>query len=162
MDYGRILEALREASAFDLYRLRWAIDRELDDPRWIATVRQRVHPGQALTFFDERDNRLRSGVLLECRRKQAVVLDRESGQRWLISYAALNVEQADAHIRERAGQGLGRHEVQAGETVGFQDREGRPRTGKVLRLNDKTVTLECDQQRWRVSYGLLYRLIETS
>ena len=125
-----------------------------------AAVRRRLHVGQALTFFDERDNGLRPGVLLECRRKQAVVLDQQSGQRWLISYAALNVDRADVDIRERAAQGLGRHEVRVGEVVGFQDREGHTRTGQVLRLNDKTVTLECDRQRWRVSYDLLYRLID--
>lgn len=162
MDYRSILDALRQASAFELYRLRWAIDRELDDPRWMAQLRRRVHVGQSLTFFDARDNALRPGVLLEWRRAQALVLDQQSGQRWLVDPAALNVDQSDARIAEPAARGLSRHDIRVGETLGFQDRHGHPRAGTVLTLNAKTVTLDCDRQRWRVAYALLHRLIEPS
>ena len=31
-----------------------------------------------------------------------------------------------------------------------------------VRLNDKTVTLRCGQQQWRVSYGLLHRVVDSS
>jgi hypothetical protein len=46
--------------------------------------------------------------------------------------------------------------------VGFVDRNQQQRSGRIVRLNDKTVTLLCNQQHWRVAYGLLHRVVESS
>jgi hypothetical protein len=46
--------------------------------------------------------------------------------------------------------------------VGFLDRSQQQRSGRIIRLNDKTVTLLCNQQQWRVGYGLLHRVVESS
>lgn len=85
MDYSQILAALRQASAFDLFRLRAAIDRTLDQPDWMLAVQSRLQVGQIVTYFDPSTNRAHDGQVLELRRKQAVVLDRETRRRWLIS-----------------------------------------------------------------------------
>ena len=42
------------------------------------------------------------------------------------------------------------------------DRDHQQRSGRILRLNDKTVTLLCGQQQWRVAYGLLHRVVDGS
>jgi hypothetical protein len=162
MDYSQILAALRQASAFDLFRLRAAIDRTLDQPDWMLAVQSRLQVGQAVTYFDPPTNRAHVGPLLELRRKQAVVLDQETRRRWLISYAAINLDNADIEVREQPRQGLGRNEVAVGDTVGFVDREQKERSGQVVRLNDKTVTLMCNGQQWRVSYALLHRIVDGS
>ena len=86
---------------------------------------------------------------------------KDDGRRWLISYAAVNLDGTDVQIREQPKQGLGRNEVAVGDMVGFLDREQRQRSGQVVRLNDKTVTLSCDRQQWRVAYGLLHRVVES-
>ena len=31
--------------------------------------------------------------------------------------------------------------------------------GDVIRLNQKTVTLACNEGQWRVSYGLLFKIV---
>lgn len=160
MDYSQILAALRQASAFDLYRLRAAIDRVLDEPNWMVAVQSRLRVGQAVQYFDPGTNRAHSGQILELRRKQAVVLDAETRRRWLISYAAINLDGADVAVREQSTQGLGRNEVAIGDTVGFLDREQRQRSGRILRLNDKTVTLQSDGQQWRVAYAFLHRIVD--
>ncbi len=98
--------------------------------------------------------------MLDLRRKRVLVLDQLSAKRWLIDYAAINLDGVDVTIREQPASGLGRHEVAVGDTVGFQDRQGRQRGGQIVRLNDKTVTLQCHGQNWRVGYGLLHRLID--
>ena len=55
-------------------------------------------------------------------------------------------------------EGLGRNEVAVGDTVGFFDRDGNERYGKVTRLNQKkTVTLDCDNGKWRVPYKFLFK-----
>lgn len=160
MDFTSTLAALAKASAFDLYRLRAAIDRILDQPGWMAAVRARLRVGQDISYFDPQANRSHQGQVLELRRKQAVVLDVATQKRWLISYAAINLDGADVEIREQPKQGLGRNAVAIGDIVGFLDRHQQQRSGQVIRLNDKTVTLQCDHQQWRVSYGLLHRVVD--
>lgn len=74
------------------------------------------------------------------------------GRSGLFSYAAINLDGADVQIREQPRQGLGRNEVAIGDVVGFLDRNQQERNGRIVRLNDKTVTLLCGQQQWRVAY----------
>ena len=47
-----------------------------------------------------------------------------------------------------------------GEWVGFVGRDHKECSGRVIRLNDKTVALEYEQQQWRVSYSLLHRVLD--
>lgn len=162
MNYSEILATLGQASAFDLFRLRAAIDRVLDQPGWMAAVQARLTVGANIEYFDAQANRAVKGLLLEMRRKQALVLDPETRQRWLISYAAINLDGADVEIREQAKRGLSRQSVAVGDVVGFVDRDHRQRSGRILRLNDKTVTLQVGPQKWRVAYGLLHRVVESS
>lgn len=161
MNFSDVLKALNSASAFELYRMRAAIDRVLDEPRWVRAVQSRLQLGQPIEYFDTQSNTLRRGQVLELRRKQAVILDKDDGKRWLISYVAINLDGADVQIREQPQQGLGRNEVAVGDVVGFLDRNQQQRSGRITRLNDKTVTLQCDQQQWRVAYSLLHRVVES-
>ena len=162
MNFSEVLKALNGASAFELYRMRAAIDRVLDEPRWVLAVQSRLQIGQNIEYFDARSNKLRRGQVLEVRRKQAVILDQDDGRRWLIEYAAINLDGADVQIREQPKQGLGRNEVAVGEVVGFLDRNQQQRSGRITRLNDKTVSLICDQRQWRVAYSLLHRVVESN
>ena len=50
--------------------------------------------------------------------------------------------------------------VAVGDTVGFFDRDGNERYGKVTRLNQKTVTLDCDNGKWRVPYKFLFKVLD--
>ena len=162
MNFSETIATLNSASAFELYRLRAAIDRVLDQPGWMDAVRSRLRVGQPIQYFDPAANRSHQGQVLELRRKQAVVLDLVTQKRWLISYAAINLDGADVEIREKPRQGLGRNEVAVGDVVGFMDRNHQQRSGQILRLNDKTVTLMCGRQQWRVAYGLLHRVVDGS
>ncbi len=161
MNFSDVLKALNQASAFELFRMRAAIDRVLDEPRWVQAIHARLQIGLAIEYFDAQANTLRRGTVLELRRKQAVILDQDDGRRWLISYAAINLDGTDVQIREQARQGLGRNEVAIGDAVGFVDRNQQQRSGHIIRLNDKTVTLLCGQQQWRVAYAYLHRVMDT-
>jgi 16S rRNA U1498 N3-methylase RsmE len=162
MNFSETIATLNKASAFDLFRLRAAIDRVLDQPGWMVAVQSRLRVGQTIDYFDRQANRSHAGQVLELRRKQAVILDIETRKRWLISYAAINLDGADVEIREQPAQGLGRNAVAIGDTVGFLDRSQQQRSGKIVRLNDKTVTLLCGHQQWRVAYSLLHRVVDSS
>ncbi len=160
MNFSEIIKTLNSASAFDLYRMRAAIDRVLDEPRWLQSVQGRLRVGQEVEYFDPQSNALKRGRVLEMRRKQAVVLDLDDPKRWLISYAAINLDGADVQIRENKAQGLGRNEVAIGDVVGFLDRDQQQRIGKIIRLNDKTVSLQIGDAQWRVAYAYLHRVVD--
>lgn len=160
MNFSDTIKTLNSASAFELFRLRAAIDRVLDEPRWLQAIQSRLKVGQAVQFFDLRANALKRGQVLEMRRKEVVVLDLDDAVRWVLSYAAINLDGVDVQIREQKPQGLGRNEVATGDVLGFVDREQQQRIGKVIRLNDKTVTLQCDKGQWRVGYSLLHRVVD--
>jgi hypothetical protein len=127
----------------------------------LLAIQSHLQIGQLVEYFDAQANSLRHGQILELRRKQAVILDQDDGRRWPISYATINLEGADVRIREQPKQGLGRNEVTVGEIVGFLDRNLQQRSGRVVRLNDKTVTLLCGQQQWRVAYAYLHRIVDS-
>ena len=160
MNFSEVVKTLNQASAFDLYRMRAAIDRVLDEPRWTQAIQRRLQVGQEVQYFSVQVNGLRRATVLELRRKQVVVREVETGAEWLLPYACINLDGADVQIRENKPQGLGRNEFAVGEVVGFLDRDQQQRTGRVLRLNEKTVTLQCDQVQWRVGYSFLHRVVD--
>ncbi len=162
LNFSEVIEALNQASGFDLYRLRAAINRTLADPKWIAAIRRALQIGQKVDYFDGQANRQCTGQILEFRKKEVLLLRLDTQQRWLVAYAAINLEGVDVLIRDNPNRGLGRHEVAIGDIVGFHDADQQPRSGKVIRLNDKTVTLVSRDQKWRVAYTLLHRVMEAT
>jgi hypothetical protein len=160
MDFAAVMAALNQASGFDLFRLRVAIDRALDDPKWIAAIRSQLRIGQTIQFFDNRINALTQAKIVEFRRKLVLVQRLDRDERWLIDYTAINLAGVDVDIRENPERGLSRQAVAVGDVVGFLDHDQRQRSGKVVRLNDKTVTLLSNGQKWRVAYNFLHRVVE--
>lgn len=161
MDFSAVLDALNSASGFELYRLRAAIDRVLEDPKWIAAIRSQLRIGQQIEYFDGPTNTKFIGEIQEFRKKEVVVRQPDTGQRWLIVYTSINLDGADVRIRDNPAKGLSRQEVGVGDTVGFLDRENRERSGKVVRLNQQSVTLIADGKKWRVPYALLHWVVDT-
>lgn len=159
MNFSGMIEALNQASGFELFRLRAAIDRVLDQPHWLNAIQARLQVGQVVEYFDVQANALSRGQILELRRKQVHVQEISTGKHWLISYTSINLDGADVEIRENPHKGLGRNEVAVGEVVGFLDHDKQERSGQVVRLNDKTVTVLSQGQKWRVSYSLLHRVV---
>jgi hypothetical protein len=105
MNFSDVLKALNQASAFELYRMRAGIDRVLEQPQWLDSIRSRLRVGQTIAYFEPRENASSSALIIELRRKRALVLDIATQKRWLIEYAAINVDGADVEIREQPRQG---------------------------------------------------------
>jgi len=157
VDYSEIIKEIDQASGFDLYRLRAAIDRMLDDPKRIRAVKRHIHPGEEVEYFEPLENRIIKARLLKFQRTRVIVETLQDQKQWSIPYYALNIHRTDAKIEEKTREGLGRNEVSVGDCVGSTDRDGYERSGKVIRLNQKTVTLECEKGMWRVAYELLFK-----
>ena len=50
IDYANIIEELKDASLFDLYRLKSAINQQLENPQRLAEIKKRLRPGQKVTW----------------------------------------------------------------------------------------------------------------
>ena len=160
MDYSAIVRAIDQCTGFDLYRLYVAIGKMLEDPKRITEVKRRLHAGDTVEYLDPVKNRVVTAKLIKFQRTKVVVENLENQEEWIIPYYALNIYGANTTITEDIKEGLGRNEVAVGDHVGFFDRDGHERYGNVIRLNQKTVTLDCNNQKWRVAYRFLFKVID--
>ena len=163
MDYSNIINELRAASLFDLYRLRVAIDQQLDNSDRIEQVRARLRPGMKIKYFEEISNRLIEATIVELHRTRLVVENHLDGKRWSIRFCTVNIDDVNTDIRSVPEQNtLDRSQVKVGDHVGFRDRQNQDRYGYVVQLNQKTATIQTSNyERWRVSYKHLFPVIES-
>jgi len=84
MNYTAILEALGQASLFQLFRLNAAISNQLDDPTRIAAVKRVLRVGQTVRWFDSTENRL---VVVKLNPKSASI--QVDAMRWRVGYGLL-------------------------------------------------------------------------
>ena len=162
MNYSDIVNALNHASAFDLYRLRNAIDNMMDEPKRLIEIKAKLHLGQTVQWYDQSDNRVYDGTLVKIKQMRALVNSHHDNRRWDIPLCAINIHQVNVDIGQPHKQGLTKNELRIGEHVGFVDNSGIEHTGEVIRLNQKTATITNHetQMSWRVSYALLHKIID--
>ena len=84
----------------------------------------------------------------------------EDNARWTIPYYYINLQKSNTDITSHHKEtGLHRNEVKVGDKVGFLDRNNMELYGDVIRLNPKTVTINCRDMQWRVAYCFLFKII---
>lgn len=160
MNYSDIIQALDEASAFDLYRLRTALDNMIDDPNRLIEVKKALRLGMEIEYCDAAGNRVEPAIVEKINQTKAIVKNFRDGKRWQIHLCSINVRGSDTNIALTNNTGLSKNELSVGDTVGFIDKNGVEQHGIAVRLNQKTVTIEAGNRGWRVSYALLYKVIE--
>ncbi|MBA3570192.1 MAG: hypothetical protein H0W28_12860, partial [Pyrinomonadaceae bacterium] len=165
MNYTFIIDELRAASLFDLFRLRAALTLQLEDPARIEQVRRSLRPGMKISYFDEAQNRLIEATVRELHRTRLLVENQQDKKLWSIPFGAVNLDGVETEIRGVSAeqQALSRSRLKVGDAVGFRDRQNRDKYGHVVTLNQKTATiLTSDQQRWRVTYHFLFPVIDSN
>jgi len=160
MNYSAILEALGQASLFQLFRLTAAISNQLDDPARIAAVKRVLRVGQTVRWFDSAENRLVEAILLRINRTRAEVKNVGDGKPWTIPFYLIELEGQDVAIAPQKRRSLDRNSLRVGDRVGFKDRQGQERFGQVVKLNPKSASVQVGAMRWRVGYGLLVSVID--
>jgi hypothetical protein len=150
------------ASSLELYELSVAINRMLADPLRILEVRQHLHPGAQVMYYDERRGTLAPGRIVQLQPSYAIVQDDIARTQWKLSYAAI-VADPSPHA-EQTPQAPPRHADMAafkpGDTVSFTDKHLREHIGTITRMNAKTCSILCDGEQWRVSPALLSKIID--
>lgn len=166
---SRLLDALRNGPSLDLYELSVAIDQMLSDPRRILDVRRHLHLGAQVMYFDHRRGALAPGRVVQMHPTQISVQDDARRNVSKLPYAAI--------VPPGSGSGPGpgqdsraaapppppRADIgsfKPGDTVSFSDKHLRERVGTITRINTKTCSVLCEGEQWRVSPGLLRKLID--
>ena len=74
LDVRELMNSLQHACDLELLRLRTAIDHLLQNPTRILAVRQRLHLGQEVDFWNLRENRTRHGRITQFKSDQLLIL----------------------------------------------------------------------------------------
>jgi hypothetical protein len=160
MDFTEVMNILRDASPYELYRLRAALKIEMENPEKINKLYHNFAIGDQLTYFNDKKNMLCKAIVLEKNIKYVVVKDLEDNTVWNTPYYAINITGQDSQIYARKSEKLTRNHLRVGETVGFIH-DGKQIVGHIEKLNQKSVSLiTCENKRWRVGYEWLFQILE--
>ncbi|MDM8545936.1 hypothetical protein QUF61_05545 [Candidatus Venteria ishoeyi] len=158
MDYSAILNALNNASLFELHRLSQAIYRQLEDPERINRVKRALSPGDEITYFESEENRLIAAVIVKLKRTRALVKNKHDGKLWNIPFHSINLEQQPVDLN--TSQKLDRNSLKVGDQACFKDKNGVELFGEVVKLNPKTAGVLVGTTKWRVAYSYLSLIID--
>ncbi|MEK7996395.1 MAG: hypothetical protein AAB403_21555 [Planctomycetota bacterium] len=165
MNFAAPYDDFGKTSLFDLWRLNIAIARALEDPRKIAAIRSRLRVGQTVCYFDAGRNKEISGRIMEVKRTRAVIRHDHDQKIWNIPFHMMKLEgtQEDGFPFARTNQKMDRESIRVGDSVGYISREHRQMYGIVEKRNRKTATVRLSNgEQWKVSYGLLFPVIEAT
>ena len=161
MNYRDVLEALKNASAFDLYRLSCAINREMNRPEHIIAVQRQIRIGQIIRYFDGSKNCEFEARVTKFGRTLLHVERVDDSQKWHIPYYMVNLDEVDVSVSQ---QGKNRiitaNDLSIGQQIGFYDKNNQERSGVIERINQKSVSVRTEAGRWRVAYCYLFPVIE--
>ena len=162
MDYTAILQALNQASLFDLHRLQSAIYQELINPERVEQVKAQLKVGQAISYFDPQANGEIDAVILKIQKTRCLVRNVKDQKNWNIPFYYINVDDVDTAIQPAPNaRGIPKSALQIGARVGFRDRHNQEFFGEVIRLNPKTATVKVSEQHtWLVQYQYLFYVID--
>lgn len=159
MDHASLQAVLDKAALFDLWRLKAAVTRALEDPRRNEAVRAALRPGQAVRYYDAVENREIPCRVVEVRRTRALVRHDHDGKLWNIPLYMFNLGARDIDAASGAHQQASRESLGVGDAVGYRSRGNEEVYGVVTRLSRKTATVRLTTgDEWRVPYRLLFRV----
>jgi len=161
MDYSKIIDALKQASLFDLYRLSVEINHQLENPQRLVEIKKRLKPGQMIRYFDPTINQLIEADVIKIKRTQLLVENSLDRQRWTIPIYWINLDEVNTNIIFSPNMGLDKSQIGVGDIVGFRDKQNNDVHGEIIRLNQKTATIKTNKNtEWRVGYHWLYLVID--
>lgn len=160
MDFSEVMQLLKNASPYDLFRIKSSINNEIEKPEHIKAIRQRFAIGDQLTYFDEQSNSLVSAVVMDKMVKNVRVRNLHDQKIWILPYYMLNIEKKESDIHINHKEKPTKNNFKIGDCVGFNN-DGKQCIGTITKLNHKTASLiTSDNKRWRVGYGILFKVLD--
>lgn len=163
---SRLLELLSRASSLELFQLNAVIERMLADPKRIVQVRKDLHLGQTVRFLDWRDGRMRTGKVVAMKDTQVTIQEDSTRSSWGVPYAAVEppgpgAAKADAAAQPPTSPHPTRNDFRCGEKVSFEDKHFNTVVGTIVRINQRTATIDPgDGTSWRVGFALLRHVVD--
>lgn len=166
MNIQHIFQELQSASEFELFRLRVAIDKLLEDPERSNALRKKLVIGMHLEYFNDAENRAIACELLEIKRTRASVREIDTGKRWTLPFYFLNLDHITTELVANNKHGMSKAELSIGSTVGFVSRKDNLEyIGRVGKLNPKRAVILVENARgeaqWTVPYSMLFPVIQS-
>ena len=159
IQYEQLSAFLDKASLFEIYRISAAIKNELENPKRISNVRKKFKEEDMVQYFNEETNNFIAAKVISKNSKYVSIENCYDNERWKIPYYLLKIDSREFDFTHSA-KGLSKNAIKVGDFVGF-NRDGEEVVGRAERLNQKTVTIVTkNNHKWRVSYSLLYSVIE--
>ena len=119
MDYSKIIEELKQASLFDLYRLKVAINQQLENPRRLSEIKKSLRSGKIISYFDDTENRLIEAKVIKLMRTRLLVENIDDQQQWEIPLYYVNLDEVNTDIIGSSRKGLDKGQLKIGDLVGF-------------------------------------------
>jgi predicted RecA/RadA family phage recombinase len=157
----RMMEVLDRASSMELFQLSAVIERLLGDPRRIVAIRKDMHLGQTVRFLDWRDGQMRTGKVVALKDTQLTLHEDGSRREWKLPYAAIepptpNPAAKVVNPAPPTAPTANRNDFRCGEKVAFEDKHLQTVVGTIVRINERTATIDPgDGTKWRVGFPLL-------
>lgn len=164
----RLIETLNRASSLELFQLSTLIERMLADPRRIIAVRTNMHMGQMVRFLDWRDGQMRNGRVVAMGDAKVTLHQEGTKTEWKLPYMAVEPPQASSSAAASAPAPAapvqvkpGRGDFRCGEKVSFEDNYLQTQVGTIVRINQRTATVDTgDGHSWRVGFPLLRHVLD--
>jgi hypothetical protein len=162
----KLLDALSLASSLELFQLQTIIERMLADPKRIIAVRTHMHLGQTVRFLDWRDGQMRNGKVVAMRDTQVVLHEQGTRREWKLPYTAIEPPPAgSAPAQEEPPPASAplpqRSDFRCGDKVAFEDRYLTTQLGTIVRINQRTATVDtANGHSWRVGFALLRHVVD--
>ena len=128
----------------------------LADPHRIIAVRATCTWGRRVRFLDWRDGQMRSGKVVAMQDTQVTLHERATRREWKLPYAAIEPPATDGAAGTaqppRRRRQASRNDFRCGEKVAFEDRYLKTQVGTIVRINQRTATIDTgDGTSWRVA-----------
>ena len=163
----KLIDALNRASSLELFQLSTIIERLLADPRRIIAVRTNMNLGQTVRFLDWRDGQMRNGKVVAMKDTQVTLHEEGTRREWKLPYTAVEPPTATAQPRAAAApptpppNQASRSDFRGGEKVSFDDKYLQPQVGTVVRVNQRTATVDTGNgHSWRVPFHMLRHVLD--
>jgi len=162
MNIQAIFQELQTASDFELFRLKSAIEKLLEDPDRINVLRKKMVVGMQLDYFNVEENRSIPCELIEIKRTRANVREIETGKRWTLPFHYLNLDHIATKLVVNNKRGMSKAELHIGLTVGFvNSQNNQDYIGQIVKLNPKRAVLLVNNEKWQVPYQMLFPIIHS-
>jgi hypothetical protein len=163
----KLIDALNRASSLELFQLSAIIERMLADPRRILAVRTNMNLGQTVRFLDWRDGQMRNGKVVAMKDTQVTLHEEGTRREWKLPYTAVEAPgpaspAATTSARPAQPQNMpARGDFRCGEKVSFDDKYLQPQVGIVVRINQRTATVDtANGHSWRVPFHMLRQVFD--